>query len=175
MTVFSLSPQEAGNRARLCRDLVRRGELHRDCAVLLDRLIFDERKAGADRVQVSITALQTALHIRRERIKELTDALSAAGLLRVIKDWVYVLWQGIWVKRQATNVYVFDTTPEFPVGTVSKYSKKVRVFLRARTRLSTDLSTDPSTIPPRQQAARQETTPARAVMPWDAGVGVRLC
>ena len=109
-----ISPHQAGSLMRRLRQLVSEKRLRAHHTAAYDYLLFLARPHGSDRCQVSYAAMQRNLHLRRERLVEAIRDLEAAGLLRKVRSWVWVEWQGLRVKRQATNTYVFPTlTPEF--------------------------------------------------------------
>lgn len=116
-----ISPHQAGSLMRLLRQLVSEKVLRAHHTAAYDYLLFLARPHGSDRCQVSYSAMQRNLHLRRETLVEAIRDFEAAGLLRKVRSWVWVEWQGLRVKRQATNTYVFPTlTPEFPGRTTSR-------------------------------------------------------
>ena len=120
-----ISPQQAGSLMRRVRLLVSEKVLRAHHTAAYDYLLFLARPHGSDRCQVSYAGMQRNLHLRRERLVEAIRDLEAVGLLRKIRSWVWVEWQGLRVKRQATNTYVFPTlTPEFRGRTANRVSLK---------------------------------------------------
>ncbi len=110
---------------RRVRLLVSDKQLRAHHTAVYDYLLFLARPHGSDRCQVSYAGMQRNLHLRRERLVEAVRDFEAAGLLKKIRAWVWVEWQGLRVKRQATNTYVFPTlTPEFRGRTPSRVSLK---------------------------------------------------
>ena len=122
---MSISPHQAGSLMRRLRQLVSEKVLRAHHTAIYDYLLFLARPHGRDRCQVSYAGMQRNLHLRRERLVEAIRDLEAAGLLRKVRSWVWVEWQGLRVKRQATNTYVFPTlTPEFRGRTAIRVSLK---------------------------------------------------
>ena len=120
-----ISPHHAGNLMRRVRQLVSEKQLRAHHTAAYDYLLFLARPYGSDRCQVSYAAMQRNLHLRRERLVQAVRDLEAVGLLRKVRSWVWVEWQGLRVKRQATNTYVFPTlTPEFRGRTANRVDLK---------------------------------------------------
>ena len=120
-----ISPHQAGSLMRRLRQLVSEKVLRAHHTAAYDYLLFLARPHGRDRCQVSYAGMQRNLHLRRERLVEAVRDLEAAGLLRKVRSWMWVEWQGIRVKRQATNIYIFPTlTPEFRGRTTNRVSLK---------------------------------------------------
>lgn len=97
----------AANLMRVSRDSVASRAIRPTDHTILDYHLYRSRVPGEDRSVVSLTTMQTNLHIRREELVDAHKRLEAAGLLRKIKSWIWVVWEGVRLRRQATNVYVF--------------------------------------------------------------------
>lgn len=120
-----ISPHQAGSLMRRLRKLVSEKVLRAHHTAAYDYLLFLARPHGSDRCQVSYSTMQRNVHLRRETLVEAVRDFEAAGLLRKVRSWVWVHWQGIRVKRQATNTYVFPMpTPEFPGRTTIRVGSK---------------------------------------------------
>ena len=127
---------------RRLRQLVSEKALRAHHTAAYDYLLFLARPHGSDRCQVSYAAMQRNLHLRRERLVEAVRDLEAAGLLRKVRSWVWVEWQGLRVKRQATNTYVFPTlTPEFRGRTA------IRVDFKKEAKKEAHQQTKPASSP----------------------------
>lgn len=108
----TLTPAAAGALMRRARDLVAARTFRAHHIAVLDYLLWRARPHGADRCQVSYRAMADNLHLRRATLVEAVRDLAAAGLLTKLRTWVWVMWEGFRVKRQATNAYVFaDNVP----------------------------------------------------------------
>ena len=123
----SLSPTQAANLARLARRHVIAGALRPAQSDVFTYLLWTQRMPGWDRVMVSYSTMQAHTHMRREDLVETVRVLERLGLIAKIKSWCWVQWQGLRVRRQAKNVYVFRRdAPESERRTVYGEARKTR-------------------------------------------------
>lgn len=126
--MLTLSPTKASNLMRLARDHIAKKTLKATELTIMDHLLFRAREPGSDRTQVSLTSLQRNLNLRRETLVQGLRNLEAAKLLTKVKSWIRVEEGGMFVNRQAVNVYVFNLhPPESGRRTVFPEGKRTRL------------------------------------------------
>ncbi len=109
--------RNAGVLMRETCDHVQAATLPRDAIAVMNLLLFRVRVVGYDRCQVPLKAITRQLRIRKQTVVDIIRDLQALRLLTKVGGWVWVIWEGIRVKRRATNVYVFrPAPPEFRRG-----------------------------------------------------------
>jgi hypothetical protein len=117
-----LSPSNAAYIAKRARKLLRSGELTHHQIAILEAMLWDARRPGANRVVVSYTGLQKLARTCRQTIAGAIAAFERLGLVRRIKHKVLVLWaNGGRQWQQRPNEYEFCCES----GEQTQYPKEV--------------------------------------------------
>jgi hypothetical protein len=117
-----LSPSSAAYISKRARRLLRNGDLTHHQIAVLDAMLWDARRPGADRVVVSYSGLQKLARVCRQTIADAVAAFERLGLVRKLKRKVLVLWNNGGRKwQQRANEYAFCCGSTEP----TEYTKQV--------------------------------------------------